>query len=390
MFKLVSQDRKAFIDDMLKRITESLQLSASKRKLVEERYGAVSNFIEQSEGLFQDADIYAQGSYRLGTTVRPRQGGEFDLDFVVQINKDWRELPFNHIYNDFRQLMESNGNWGHLVEPKSRCIQLNYADEFHMDIIPTCTENQFGDKNRIMVPDRAEHNWVISNPEGYALWFKNKYIDQKDIYLHNFYPGMEIRAAQELPKDDPNHLKQPLQHAVQLVKRYRDIYFENREDLAPSSIVLTTLIAQLYTGESSIYDTINNFVQRFKASVAHERQYSRQFHVINPVLPQEIFTKKWETNPKLFYAFIEFVNSLSQLWQEINEATGNDLFELLKKSFGTGAFEDAYKKHGEFVAEMRKKARTGINRETGMAVGFGGAGVHRDKQNTFHGGRLLK
>lgn len=90
MFKLVTEDRKAFIDDMLKRITESLQLNATRRKMVEERYEAVSKFIEQSEGMFRDAQIYAQGSYRLGTTVRPRQGEEFDLDFVVQIDRDWK------------------------------------------------------------------------------------------------------------------------------------------------------------------------------------------------------------------------------------------------------------------------------------------------------------
>lgn len=389
MFKLVTEDRKAFIDDMLKRITESLQLNATRRKMVEERYEAVSKFIEQSEGMFRDAQIYAQGSYRLGTTVRPRQGEEFDLDFVVQIDRDWRNLPFNNVYNDFRRLMESNGNWGNLVEPKSRCIQLNYADEFHMDIIPTCTENQFGDKNRIMVPDRKEHNWVISNPEGYALWFEKKYIKQKDIYLHNYYPGMEIRAAQELPKDDPNHLKQPLQHAIQLVKRYRDIYFEKKEDLAPSSIVLTTLIAQLYGGENSIYDTINKFIQRFNESVAYEKMYFRQFHVVNPVLPQEIFTKEWETNPKLFQAFIEFVGSLSEKWKQLNEAIGNDLFELLKKSFGSVPFEDAYREHGKFVAKMRDEKLTGIHKRTGMASAFGGADVLRDKPNIFHGGDCL-
>lgn len=390
MFRLVSEDRKAFIDDMLKRITESLQLNASRRKLVEERYGAVSTFIEKSEDMFQGANIYAQGSYRLGTTVRPRQGEEFDLDFVVQIDRDWNELPFNLVYNDFKKLMESNSNWENLVEPKSRCIQLNYADEFHMDIIPTCTENQFGDKNRIMVPDRAEHNWAVSNPEGYAKWFENKYIKQKEIYLHNFYPGMAVRAAQDLPKDDPNHLKQPLQHAVQLVKRYRDIYFEGKEDLAPSSIVLTTLVAQLYSGENSIYDTINKFVQRFNESVAYERKYFRRFHVTNPVLPEEIFTKKWETDSKLFRAFIEFVNSLSELWQQLSIAMGGDLFELLKKSFGTGTFEDAYREHGKFLARMREEQKTGINRRTGMAAGLSGAGVHKDKKNTFDGGGWLK
>jgi len=384
MLKFVSEDRKGFIDDMLKRITEALQLNVTRRKLVEERYKSVSKFIEESDGLFHGAEIYSQGSYRLGTTVRPRQGEEFDLDFVVQIDKDWRNLPFNAVYNDFRLLMESNGNWENLVEAKPRCIRLDYADEFHMDIIPTCTENRFGNKNQIMVPDRAEHSWVISNPEGYALWFEKKYIRQREMYLHNFYPGMEIRAAQDLPQDNPNYLKQPLQHAVQLVKRYRDIYFENNEDLAPSSIVLTTLIAQLYNSENSIYDTINNLVQRFNESVAYEKKYFRQFHVSNPVLPQEIFSKEWETKPKLFAAFLDFVASLGELWETLNKSHGSDLFNLLRKSFGTGTFEDAYKKHGEFVAEMRNKKRTGIHRGTGMVGAIGGTGVNRDRYNVFH------
>ena len=78
MKKLVTEDRKAFLDDMLKRITEALQLNDSRRKLVEDRYKSVSSFIEESPGLFFDARIYSQGSYRLGTTVKPRTGEEYD------------------------------------------------------------------------------------------------------------------------------------------------------------------------------------------------------------------------------------------------------------------------------------------------------------------------
>lgn len=388
MRKLILEDRKAILDDLLKRITETLQLNDSRRKLVEQRYAAVSSFIEQSSGLFKDANIYAQGSYRIGTTVRPREGEEYDLDFVVQVDKDWKSIPFSYVYDEFKKMMHTNGNWGSLVIEKPRCIRLNYADEFHMDIIPTCTENRFGDKNRIMVPDRTVHNWGISNPEGYALWFESKYIAQKGIYLSDFYPGMEIRAAQDLPKDDPNCLKQPIQHAVQLIKRYRDVYFEGREKLAPSSIVLTTLAGQLYNRENSIVETIHNIIQRFESSVNTERQYFRQFHISNPVLPQEIFTREWETNPLLFQEFLKFIKSLHELWQKLQTLQGHQLSEEMKKAFGTGAFESAYKAQGEFIEQMRNEGRTGISKISGMAGAFAGSHIQKDRPNTFHGGCL--
>lgn len=386
MKKLVTEDKKAFLDDVLKRITEALQLNETRRKLVEDRYRSVSSFIEESPGLFFDARIYSQGSYRLGTTVKPRQSEEYDLDFVVQIHKDWKVCSFSKVYDTFKGLIESDDRWKDLVIEKSRCIRLNYADEFHMDIVPTCTENKYGDINRIMIPDRDEHRWGISNPEGYALWFEKKYIAQRNIYLNDFYPGMEFRAAQDLPKDDPNYLKQPLQHAVQLIKRYRDVYFEKNPDMAPSSIVLTTLVGKMYEGENSIYETIQKVVERFQRTVETDRLYYRQFHVSNPVLPEEIFTKEWSENPKLFEAFIAFMKSLSEFWEKLHSANGNDLFNLLKDNFGTGTFEMAYKSQGLFIQSLRDKGVTGIHKGTGMA-GIGvGHQIQKDRPNTFHGG----
>lgn len=385
MKKLVTQDKKAFLDDMLKRITEALQLNDARRTLVEDRYKAVSSFIESTPGLFFDADIYAQGSYRLGTTVRPREGEEYDLDFVVQIHKEWKALTFSTVYQSFRDLLESDGRWEDLVIEKPRCIRLNYADEFHMDIIPTCTENRFGDKNRIMVPDKTEHKWVVSNPEGYALWFESKYIAQRNIYLSDFYPGMEIRAAQDLPQDNPNYLKQPLQHAVQLIKRYRDVYFEKNPDMAPSSIVLTTLVAKLYEGENSIYETIQKVTDRFRMAVDLDKRNFRQFHVSNPVLPEEIFTKEWDKNPRLFSAFVLFIASLAELWEKLNSTQGKELFNLLKINFGTGAFETALKAQGLFIESLRDKGLTGIHKGTGMAAFGLGHHIQKDRPNTFHG-----
>jgi len=385
MKRLILEDKRAIIDDLLKRIAENLQLNDSRRKLVNQRYEAVSKYIEDSSGIFNNADIYAQGSYRIGTTVKPQNGEEYDLDFVVQIDKNWNMLSFNYVYNEFKNLMHANENWSTLVIEKTRCIRLNYADEFHMDIIPTCTANRYINQNEIMVPDKKEHSWVISNPEGYALWFESKYIAQTEIYLHDFYPGMEVRAAQPLPNDNPNILKQPIQNAVQLIKRFRDIYFTENEDNKPSSIILTTLIGQLYRGENSIYETLESIIQRFEYNLEYNKVERKQFHIYNPVLPKEIFTKEWDENPQKFNHFVEFMRVLKENWKKINTLEGPDLYKLLNECFGNSVLESALNSQGLFIQKMRDEGKTGILRTTGGAALYQKEKTQKDRENIFHG-----
>ena len=72
---------------------------------------------------------------------------------------------------------------------------------------------------------------------------------------------LEKRAdIKPLPSDD-NIEKPPLKRAVQLIKRYRDVYFEENADSAPISIVLTTLAGQIYKGQSSVYKAISDILE---------------------------------------------------------------------------------------------------------------------------------
>ena len=78
----------------------------------------------------------------------------------------------------------------------------------------------------------------------------------RDSFLLNERYMMLVEAkveTEDLPTD--LYFKTPLQRVVQIVKRYRDLYYENKDlDKAPSisSIVLTTLLAQSYSDELSI------------------------------------------------------------------------------------------------------------------------------------------
>ncbi len=381
--RLFTEDRNAQLDDLLNRICESLQLNEDRRRKVEERYKAVSEWIEKDYGIFHNALIYPQGSYRIGTTVKPRNGEEYDLDFVVQIDENWMQLPFSKIYSEFKRRMEENEDYKRMLQEKSRCIRLVYADGFHIDIIPSCTKSVYQNKNDIMVPDKKEHSWVISNPKDYAGWFESKYIKEEEILLKTFSALMALERAEDLPEEPPYHLKQPLQRAVQLIKRFRDIFFENDDEFEPSSIVLTTLCGHLYNGQNSIYTALDGIINNI-LNYIYNHPYKR-IKVVNPVNHDEDFTKEWENEPRYYENFIKFIKALNELWQRIKSSNSIDINEDLKKSFGEKYVIEALSNQGDHINELRKAKQTSISKSTGMASFIGVKDTIKDRQNLFYG-----
>ena len=74
-----------YIDDLLFRICVELQLDETRRKLAEASYRSVGALLESQPAIAAlRPTIYAQGSIRLDTTVKPLAGDEFDLDVVCE------------------------------------------------------------------------------------------------------------------------------------------------------------------------------------------------------------------------------------------------------------------------------------------------------------------
>lgn len=163
----------SYRDNLLIGICGKLQLQPSKYTLAEERYKTISNIIQADE-VFKTIDLrmYPHGSFRLKTTVKPLSDNEYDLDFVVEIPGGVTMTPqdlYNHIY----RILSNDGIHKGMLEKKSRCVRVNYANDFHMDIMPGQVINRA--TNEIIVPDRELKNWNHhSNPIGYAEWFENQ------------------------------------------------------------------------------------------------------------------------------------------------------------------------------------------------------------------------
>jgi len=290
-------------------------------------------------------NIYAQGSYRIGTTVKPKAKEEYDLDFVLEVNVDYRKYnPFFILKHLERRLKESD-NYENKIKLKKRCIGINYKDDYHIDIIPAAPK-EFFKGIHIKISDRKKIEWLESSPKGYIQWFESNFI-KKELVLE------KAASIEELPEKPSYSIIQPLQRAVQLIKRHRDVYFKDLDDdYATRSIVLTTLSGLYYNGEESENDALLNILTNVFNMI---QKTSTPIVIENPANPKEKFSDLWIEKPYLYKHFKSFIKSFHSNWVKLNLVVDiNEKHKLLKQMFGEEISIKAICEQTEYVNKLRK------------------------------------
>lgn len=365
------------IDDLLDKMAESIQLDNTRKERMVSSYESIKKWIEEDEVFFKpyNYDVYPHGSVRILTTVKPIGRDEFDLDIAVHLKNEVQYSP-QRIYSELKRVIESYAERHDLkVEPKNRCIRLNYQGDYYMDILLGIQEH-IHDENRLIVPDKELNSWVSSNPRGYAVWFYSKVDLVKESLLE------KALRAENLPVDNFDK-KKPLQRAVQLIKRYRDIFFEKSPEFKTSSIVLTTIAGQYYDGENSIFDTIDKIISKIHSELSVR---AGRIKVLNPVNNQEDFTEKWESEPEYYIKFQKFSEFLYQTWQKLKDENGVlEEGTLMKGLFGNELFIEAQKAQTLHLERIRKEGSLCAIRSTGILSSIPGITSSTVKNNTFFG-----
>jgi len=328
-------------EDILTKIAVSLELDETRKQRMESAYNAVYDILKKDDIFFSKVDflVYPQGSKAIGTTVKPRGKEEFDLDITVEIRDPYYNYTSSEIYNHLIRVLSGSDVYKEKLIKKNRCARINYVGDFHMDVLPGCI--LISGDSKIMVPDRELSSWTSSNPKGYANWFTAKAETVVNPSLNKAFETFsvlnEAKAEQEELPDDDIYGKEPLKRAVQLTKRYRDIYFEKNSDYKTSSIVLTTIFGQLYDGETSIYQTIdavlNKIVQRYAdyQYLFESQGVFKRIKVLNPVNSDEDFTEKWDKEKEYYTHFIAFAKSYKEKWGKLK----NGNFGVAEELFGS-------------------------------------------------------
>lgn len=350
-------------EELLARIAQELQLDKTRLERMETAYNAVAEVLKKDSDFFNDLEIevYAQGSKRIGTTVKPINECDFDLDTVLHIY----DLYYNHspeqVYNALVKALEKDDYYKTIMEKKKRCVRLNYKSDFHMDILPACMPNSY-DKENIHIPEKALKNWSSGNPKGFGNWFLNIANSAKQPMLRQYSQILLEAKVEAEPLPEELYFKTPLQRAVQLLKRYRDIYFQNK-DYPVSSIVITTLVASLYQSENSIFEAIDSVTRRIKENYLSAVNNGYKFKVLNPMNPAEDFTDSWtDEHYKSFYGFIaDFYTKWQNL--KISFETGKEDYIRL---FGEGVYK---KSLNEQFKTFSKSSNDIFAKSSGLIVG---------------------
>ncbi|MXP79154.1 hypothetical protein GN277_28795 (plasmid) [Lachnospiraceae bacterium WCA-9-b2] len=373
-------NRKQREKDILKLI-EGLDIPQSLYVKAIEHYNAVAAFLHE-QGI--ESDIYPQGSYSLGTVVRPYKESEdaaYDLDAVCEININKSDTTAEEIKKMVGDALKSDGTYRKMLQEEwDKCWTLEYADVngigFSVDIVPAVAENDIILKNTLVTEgvdfsvydsqiaithkDGEKYTWKTSNPKAYQNWFKElnesfvkaerqRLAKRRDGRLYVLNEG----TVEKIPEIQE---RSALQRVIQIVKYHADVYYTkgNIKEYKSASVIVTTLIALLaqeadpslevfpllsyIVGQLEIYGenlslTESAFSKRYENKNVI-RRIGGQWVLRNPLNPSENLVDSWNQEPCKAQYFFQWIRMLKKDYLTSLDTEDEKFVAVLENNFG--------------------------------------------------------
>lgn len=307
-------------------LVENLDIPQSLYERAANRHRSLGEWLCRDESRLREFSphVSPQGSFRLGTVVRPlAEDAVYDLDNVTTLMLSKATITQKRLKELYGlEIQDYATAHGMLAPPeeKNRCWRLPYADEvnFHLDSLPSLAEEESfvrtlrmrdvpedWAKRAIAITDKRHPayaklttQWLTSNPRGFALWLESRMGGFADARRRELVQGRVYATVEGVPTYE---LKTPLQRAIQLLKRHRDVMFVDNPDKAPISMILTNLAGHAYDGEADVHAAVRGILARMLNYVRVDSP-----RVPNPTHPDEDYADKWSKDRRLETYFLQW------------------------------------------------------------------------------------
>ena len=240
-------------------LRDEVNLNQSRSDRLETAVNAVSDYLRDNLPGYQKME--RQGSYALDTLIKPvDDNDEYDADIQIVMNPNSQWEPKDYV-NEVYRTLAGNKTYADRVRLKTRCVTVDYAGDFHLDVVPRVTN--YG---RHYVCNRLENKFEETDGNGYRDWFNEK----------NRITGGNLKRV------------------VRLLKHLRD----HKNSFSAKSILLTTLAGNTIRASdegtkavSTVADTLETVLYRMNDYL---QRHPNMPEIRNPVLPTETFNRYWD------------------------------------------------------------------------------------------------
>lgn len=358
------------VQDMLSMLlagaVETLDIPPDLQQLAVERYEEVGSWLADDGG--DRWRIYPQGSFRLGTVVRPAtRGGEFDIDLVCwygiakqsTTQEALKQTVGDMLHRYLRwKKRQPEGDGPDTCESRRRCWTLTYP-KFHLDVLPTIPDEEYPPTG-ILLTDKRLRQWQHSNPIGYANWFRTRSVElQRGLIAAAEKRHIHVDDVPEFA------VRTTLQRVVQVLKWHCMIYFANDPDNRPPSILITTLAGHAYDGELNLFTATAGVIERMPNFIENR---NGTWWVANPAHEEENFTDKWNEYPQRKAMFDAWLREISTVLHDSAKKQGEGIHVVasrLSESFGTDPIKRSVQRYAD---DLRRQREAGRLRMTGTGL----------------------
>ena len=280
---------------------------------LDSRVNAVTNFLSAGDDAIAEryVSLIPQGSYAHRTIINPvGEFDEFDADVLLELeeNPEWEAEDYvQQLYTVFR----SSSTYKGMVSRHARCVKVDYANEFHIDVVPYITRH---DENYIT--NRDDNTFERTNPEGFNEWLE----DQNDITS-----GRLIKV-------------------IRLMKYLRDY----KNTFSVKSVILTILLAGRVNSAALLEDAgaYKDTPTALKTIIDELNQYLQANPTMpmieDPACPGETYNHRWKPEE-----YTNFRNKIERYAAKIAEAYDPDLDRETSLSKWRDIFGDSFGTFGE-------------------------------------------
>lgn len=339
------------LDALLADIAVNVQLPPGLHAKANGRYGSVRDYIDRPGSPLEARVVqyYPQGSMAIDATTSTRgTDNEYDLDMVVEIDVAKSEAPGQVLDALWYALKDYPVQ---KVIRQTRCVTLQYSDGMHIDVTPSRrVPGTIPFESAIFHAKRGEptalHFHVPMNAYGFAAWYNQRTPKEEAFskaYNLRLLDTVEILAkadpvVHEVPEQVPLPLKSVTTVALQLVKRYRDIWSADRDGRYPPSVMLSCHAGLAASPGTRLSEMVVRQARWTAGEIDSAAASGRLVDVRNPVMRGDRFTDRWPENQKQQKDFATALKHLADgidlLRQRRIDGELEDVQEWLRGCFG--------------------------------------------------------